>query len=114
LLLVEDDADVREVVVDLLRDRGFEVLAAEDGAEALSVLDICRPDVILLDLTMPVLDGHGFLTVRATRPELAAIPVVLASAAPPPDDLAAGWNEFVTKPYQLDRLVAAIERCRAL
>lgn len=111
LLVVEDDEDLRDVIVDALHARGFAVLSAADGAAALKILEIFKPDLIVLDLMMPVMDGHAFLAERAKRPEIAAIPVVVASAAPPSPELAAStWNEFVAKPFHIDVLVEAIER----
>jgi CheY-like chemotaxis protein len=109
--VVEDDEDIREAIVDAFHLHGFAVLAAGDGAEALAMLDAFKPDVILLDLMMPVMDGYGFLSVRAARPEIAAIPVVVASAGPRRPELAASpWNEFIAKPFEVDRLVDVVER----
>ena len=105
--------DRLETIVEMLQYRGFSVRAAVDGADALGVLDGWQPDVILLDLTMPVMDGYEFLTVRASRPELAAIPVVVTSATTTPTPSVPPWDELVSKPFQLDQLVDAIERCRA-
>jgi len=111
LLVVEDDEDIRNTIADALRRRGFAVITAVDGHEALTVLDVFRPDVIVLDLMMPVMDGYAFLDVRGERPDLAAVPVVVASAAPPrPERAASTWNEFIAKPFSVNTLVEVVER----
>jgi CheY-like chemotaxis protein len=82
VLLVEDDADIREGLTDLLRDRGFAVVAAGDGREALALLrglDM-PPSAILLDLMMPIMDGYSFLEERRKDPSLADIPVAIITA----------------------------------
>jgi CheY-like chemotaxis protein len=111
MMVVEDDPDLREAVVAALRARGYEVFEAADGAVALRMLDAIRPDAILLDLLMPTMDGFEFLAARAERPELAGIPVVIASAAPPERELAPStWNELVVKPYDIATLVETLDR----
>ena len=80
-----------------------------------AMLESSPPDVIVLDLLMPVMDGHGFLAARAETPAMTEIPVVIVSAAPPARDLAPWtWNEYLAKPFTTSALVAAIERCCAL
>jgi len=111
LLVVEDDEDIRNTIADALRRRGFAVITAVDGREALTVLDVFRPDVIVLDLLMPVMDGYAFLDLRGERPDLAAVPVVVASAATPMLKQAAStWNEFIAKPFSINTLVEVVER----
>lgn len=111
MLVVEDDPDLREAIVGALHARGYAALSAEDGAQALRMLDAMIPDAILLDLLMPTMNGFEFLAARAERPDLAGIPVVIASAAAPDRELAPStWNEFVMKPYDLPTLIATLER----
>jgi len=117
VLVVEDDGDVRGTAVEALRRHGYLAASAADGAQALQLIAAMResglPDVIVLDLMMPVMDGYAFLAARAELPELAAIPVVIASAAPPSRDLASStWNELLRKPFDLDTLVVAVDRAR--
>ena len=111
MLVVEDDPDLRDAVVAALTSRGYAVIEAGDGAVALRMLDVLRPDAILLDLIMPTMDGFEFLAARAERPEIASIPVVIASAAPPDRELAPStWNELVVKPYDLTTLCETLDR----
>jgi CheY-like chemotaxis protein len=86
------------------------VLAAPDGMKALTILAGVPVDVIVLDLSMPIMSGWEFLEARSGDPTLAPIPVVVVSA------FAAGvdgpWAGFLTKPFGIDQLVEAIEGCR--
>ena len=115
VLIVEDDLDLRDALVEALHERGYAVLTASDGEEALEVLEAVRPTVILLDLMMPRLDGYAFLAVRSDRADLAGIPVIVASAAPPTRPLSMStFTEFLAKPYSTESLVSAIERVCAV
>ena len=81
VLVVDDDADMRAAVAELLRMSDDEVMTAEHGAAALALLSgPVLPEVILLDLMMPVMDGLEFATARARDPRLAGIPLVIFSA----------------------------------
>ena len=113
ILLVEDDHEVRTAMVDFLGAEGFRVAEAANGLEALRLLrGGLRPAVILLDLTMPVMDGFEFLAERARDPQLATLPVVVTSAANRRGDDIAGYD-FLPKPAPLETFLAVIERnCR--
>lgn len=82
ILVVEDDADIREATVDLLVDHGFDAVGAANGREALDRLrsDVDLPCLILLDLMMPVMDGRTFREEQQRNPALAPIPVIVLSA----------------------------------
>lgn len=77
--IVDDNDDIRDIYGTKFRREGFEVLVAKDGEEALVVIKKERPDVILLDIQMPVLDGLGVLKVLKSDVDLAKIPVVILS-----------------------------------
>jgi CheY-like chemotaxis protein len=113
VLLVEDDTDIREAVGEVLSDHGYQVVTAGHGAAALEQLrDGSRPDVILLDLMMPVMDGATFRAQQKADPALAAIPVVVMTALASAKD-APEWGDvaaFLTKPIKLDALLAAVAR----
>jgi two-component system chemotaxis response regulator CheY len=115
VLVVEDDADVREAVIEALADAGFETVGVANGAEALTALRcaVSLPDVILLDLMMPRLNGFAFRFEQRSDPSLASIPVVICSADPSVEaqafDLGAAWA--IRKPFKLRALVEVIERC---
>jgi CheY-like chemotaxis protein len=80
ILLVEDDPDLREGLVLLLSEEGYEVVTAEDGRQALASLRThARPAVILLDLMLPVVDGFEFRVQQRQDPALASVPVIVLS-----------------------------------
>ena len=82
LLLVEDDDDIRDTLADVLRHKGYEVVEAENGKIALDkLLGGVRPALILLDQTMPVMNGREFRRAQLEDPSLAQIPVLLMTAA---------------------------------
>ena len=113
ILIVEDDLDLREALSEVLRDEGYTVAMAADGREALDHLRRqSRPSLILLDLTMPVMNGWQFRAEQRQDPDLSGIPVVVLSAG---DRLAEhvatlGITDYVRKPIELSRLLRLIER----
>lgn len=113
VLVVEDDAEIRESVLDALTDHGYEVLGATDGRDALEKLASLPspPCVILLDLMMPVMDGRTFRREQLARPALSHIPVIVVSAhqaARASSEMGAAG--FLAKPHGLDDLLAAVDR----
>src|SRR5262245_13875831 len=80
ILVVDDDRDIREVVDDLLTGEGYRVKTADNGRRALEILTCWRPQVILLDLSMPDMNGWTFLAHQQADPALAEIPVIVMSA----------------------------------
>ncbi len=114
ILIVEDDRDLREALSEILRDEGYVVAGAAHGREALQLLrgDFHRPALILLDLTMPVMNGWQFREHQRRDPGLSGIPVIVLSAG---DHLAEQMEsleiqEYVRKPIDLVHLLATIER----
>ena len=109
VLVVEDDAELREMMVAMLALEGFEPEAACDGLEALARLRTRgpRPHVIVLDMMMPRMDGWEFCRHRAKDPTLGDIPVVVLSAAPA-DKLKVPVDAVVPKPFDYDRLLTTI------
>ncbi len=109
VLVVEDDALIREAVVELLECEGFEAVAAWNGADALRRLrrHEIAPALILLDLMMPVMNGWQFRAAQLADPELAAIPVVVMSASDP-EGVAA--DAVIEKPFEVQALLDAIAR----
>jgi two-component system response regulator MtrA len=109
ILLVEDDASIREITALGLRGAGFEVLTAADGAEGLDRWRREQPDVVLLDVMLPRLDGLEVL--RAIRRE-ATTPVVMLTARADTIDvvvgLESGADDYVRKPFELPELVARV------
>lgn len=110
VLVVDDDADIRDVLCDLLRRAGYTVHAAADGVEALALLDAATPpfELMVLDLRMPRMDGHELLAVLSERSSRPRIVVLSAERAPtlPQDVLLA------TKPAEPARLLAMLATLR--
>jgi type II secretory ATPase GspE/PulE/Tfp pilus assembly ATPase PilB-like protein/CheY-like chemotaxis protein len=115
VLLVDDEEPFRKVVKDLLGREGFQVLEARDGAEALEQVDRHAPDIIVLDLNLPGLDGYGVLSGLRSRPATSDIPVVVLSARGDEENevrvFELGANDFLSKPFRYRALAA---RLRAL
>ncbi|HVZ32223.1 MAG TPA: response regulator [Polyangiaceae bacterium] len=113
ILVVEDDLDLREALAELLEGRGFRVNTATNGADALQRLQSmdAPPDVILLDLMMPVMDGYGFLDARRLEPMLASIPVIVVTAAHALDRARLGaLTPVLPKPIQVPQLMTALRQ----
>jgi DNA-binding response OmpR family regulator len=106
VLVVDDETDIREAVVELLAEEGYEVLDAADGEEALRKARAFHPDVVLLDLMMPGMNGWEFCARRKGDPELARIPVIVLSALGRVQGLDAAG--YLQKPFELDELLTAV------
>src|SRR5262249_8660604 len=113
VLVVDDDADLRETVADALRDAGWEVDLAEDGERALSLVARRPPDVVLLDVLMPRWSGRDF--VDGLRRLKRDVPVVVLTAGRQTREIAKqlGTPHFVEKPFEVPDLVRALERALA-
>jgi CheY-like chemotaxis protein len=114
LLVVEDHEDSREFLRRLLEALGARVLVAENGFDALIVLEGKRPDAILLDLMMPVMDGFTFASRLSRDRRWAGIPVIAVTALGSVPDLFRSWEAgfagHVTKPVAHSDLLIAIQR----
>jgi two-component system chemotaxis response regulator CheY len=110
-LIVEDEEVIRGVVADLLEERGFHVLVAANGAEALLQLETSRPDVMVLDLLMPVMHGWAFMENYFEKTGGTPIPIVVVSinAALPRSFNQFGVRQVIAKPFDLNELVAAVD-----
>lgn len=114
VLVVEDDGDIRMLLVDLLEDAGYRVAEARDGREALEILESGKslPDVVILDLMMPVMDGIEFRKAQLRNRTWAEIPVVLISADQRAMERCGGltFAAFLPKPVGAKELLAALTR----
>lgn len=113
ILVVEDDDSVRSMISTALIDEGFEVLTAQDGFDALRIVAAGRPDLIVLDFGLPLLDGPSFAAQWRERvPPEQHVPIVGISGLPNGAELArhTGVDEFLAKPLDLDVLVGAVRR----
>jgi two-component system, OmpR family, response regulator len=110
LLVVDDEPNIRELLSASLRYAGFEVATAPDGQQALAMAAEFRPDLLVLDVMMPGLDGFG--VVRRLRQNGMHTPVLFLTARDAADDkvtgLTLGGDDYVTKPFSLDEVLARI------
>ncbi len=113
ILLVEDEPDIRQDLAEILTDEGYEVATAPHGRDALEQMRTGPlPDLVLLDLMMPVMDGFQFRSAQLADPALADVPVVVLSGAA--DMLSQVQNirarDVVRKPFRVDQVLRAIDR----
>jgi len=113
VLLVDDEDQLRRVMKDLLERDGYRVSEASDGVEALDQVDRHNPDIIVLDLNLPGLDGYGVLTHLRSRPATADIPVVVLTARGDEDSevrvFEMGADDFLSKPFRARALSARLQ-----
>jgi CheY-like chemotaxis protein len=113
VLLVEDEDQLRRVMKDLLEREGYTVAEARDGVQALDQVDRFAPDVIILDLNLPGLDGYSVLTQLRSRPATRAIPIMVLTAKGDEDNevrvFELGADDFITKPFRAKALSARLE-----
>ena len=112
ILVIEDDDSIRDLVTDILQSVGYRVERAADGLQALVKVSVRRPDIIVLDLMMPVMDGWTFLEHFRKNPECSATPVVVTSAYTTLGKTARELHveAFLAKPFDMDALVGVVER----
>ena len=113
VLVVDDDPGIRSVISEALVEEGWEVRSAGDGRQALGVLRAWRPDAILLDLMMPVMDGWKFREVQRRLPDgLGDVPLIVLSAAREVSAHADALGAAVAlpKPFDLDGVIEAVDR----
>jgi len=113
VLLVDDEDSLRKVMRDLLERDGYSVSEARDGVQALDQIDRVGPDIIVLDLNLPGLDGYGVLSHLRSRPATASIPVIVLTAKGDEDNevrvFELGADDFLTKPFRARALSARLE-----
>ena len=112
ILVVEDQLDNRQILRDLLGNAGYELIEAENGEEALKAVVRQRPDLILMDIQLPIVDGYETTRRIRSNGDLKSIPIIaVTSYALAGDDakaFAAGCDAYVTKPYSPRLLLAKI------
>jgi two-component system cell cycle response regulator DivK len=112
ILVVEDQEDLRGILCDLLTGSGFEVAEAADGREGVAKAQSERPDLILMDIQLPVLDGYEATRQIKADPRLATTPIIAVSSFAMKGDeekaRASGCDHYVTKPYSPMQLLRTI------
>src|SRR6267154_1612633 len=113
ILIVEDQADLRGILRDLLTGSGYEVAEAADGRDGVAKAKSERPDLILMDIQLPILDGYEATRQIRTDPNLKATPIIAVSSYAMKGDeekaRASGCNHYVTKPYSPVQLLRIIQ-----
>jgi CheY-like chemotaxis protein len=104
VLVVDDDPSIRETLTDVLEEEGYHILCAENGKTALELLERAEPNLVLLDLMMPVMSGWEVLETVGERDDLSHIPIVVISAM-----LAPGARMCLPKPVDLGHLLQVVE-----
>jgi len=112
ILLVEDNEVNREMLSRRLERKGFQILIATDGAQGVTIACLEKPDLILMDMSLPVLDGWEATRQLKARPDTQAIPIIALTAHAMSGDrekcLAAGCDDYDTKPIEFSRLLTKI------
>lgn len=104
ILVVDDEEPVVDLLTDMLHDQGYTVLSAHNGRAALQRIEEQKPDLVISDVMMPFVDGIKLSrTLRQTH-DAKELPIILMSAAMPPDLAACGANAFLGKPFDIDRI----------
>jgi CheY-like chemotaxis protein len=114
VLVADDKATSRELIRTVLEDEGFAISEASDGIEALRYAREIEPDLIILDLHMPGVDGFGVVSELRREPKFADTPIMALTASAMQGDkeraLAAGFSSYVSKPIPLQSLRAEVDR----
>ena len=115
ILLVDDDLDLQDIIKNALEIEGYNVLIANNGREALDVLEAQQENnqvnCIILDLMMPIMDGAEMLGLLRKNPKLASIPVIISTAKGTVDpNTASNSQSVIKKPMKIDLLYSAIEK----
>jgi two-component system chemotaxis response regulator CheY len=113
-LVVDDSPVLRSLIRDVLVAKGYEVLEATDGVDAIAKIEAFGPDLLVTDLSMPYMNGIQLVAAVRTHPRFERMPVLVvtseAAEAVPEASFDAGANSFLEKPFSLDSLEAAIDR----
>jgi two-component system cell cycle response regulator DivK len=113
ILVVEDQEDNRQILRDLLTSGGFDMIEAENGADAITAAETNRPDLILMDIQLPILDGYEATRRIKANPDLKSIPIIVVTsyALSGDEDKArrAGCDDYVAKPFSPRELLKKIK-----
>ena len=113
ILVVEDQADNRRILRDLLVNAGYELIEAESGEEAITAVAARRPELILMDIQLPVIDGYEATRRIRLNPDLKSVPIIAVTSYALAGDeakaLAAGCTAYVSKPFSPRPLLAKVQ-----
>jgi CheY-like chemotaxis protein len=108
VLVVDDEYTIRDFLCLVLEEEGYQVSSASNGGEAMDMLAAATPDLVLLDVMMPVLDGREVLRRMRADPALRGVPVLVMSAAATAAMLGTEANGFLRKPFELTELIGHV------
>ena len=113
ILVIEDDSVTRKLLERELTKEGYQVETASDGVRGLTAVDAKRPDLILLDIVLPELDGMSLLRALKRRSDTRSIPVIMLTSVAEPskmvDAISSGARFFIVKPFQIPALLSKVE-----
>ena len=114
ILIVEDNEKNMKLVRDILRHQGYETLEAVNGLDGVRLAEQQQPDLVLMDIQLPDIDGIEALRRIRAEPALDRVPVIAVSASVMPDDqqkiISSGFDAFITKPINLKQFVETVQR----
>lgn len=114
ILVAEDHEDNRQILRDLLASGGFDMIEAGDGGQAVAMAETSHPDLILMDIQLPVIDGYEATRRIKAQPSLKAIPIIMVTSYALSGDekkaRQAGCDDYVAKPFSPRQLLAMIRR----
>lgn len=114
ILLVDDDPAIRKILSLSLEMEGFVIYQASNGEEALEAIDSTIPDLVILDVMMPKMNGFEVLKNVRASPKTEDLPVVMLTARSSQEDVWEGWREgvdyYMTKPFDIEELLRFVER----
>ncbi len=117
ILVVEDDFDLRTILKLQLQSQGYEIREAENGAEGFQAIQAEIPDLVILDLMMPVMDGFGFLKRARSLMDTKEVPILILTASEDEKSRMRGHqyqaDAYMVKPYDLEKLMWQVERLLA-
>ncbi len=114
ILVVEDSRTQRKIICRMLEQNGYEIVEASDGYEALGQLDKEKPDLILLDIIMPGMDGYKVMSLIKEKPGMKNVPIIMLTSRDKLIDKmrgkVSGTNEYLTKPFVYEELIAKVDK----
>ena len=114
ILVVEDSSTQRKIICKMLLQNGYRILEAKDGYEALSIVELEEPDLILLDIIMPGIDGYKVMSMMKEIPGMQRVPIIMLTSRDKLIDKmrgkVSGTNEYLTKPFKSKELIEKIEK----
>lgn len=114
VLVIDDEPELIHLIAIFLGTAGLEVCSAQDGQQALAILEQSQPDLVICDMVMPTLDGVATVEAIRSHPKFKDLPIIMLSARGQSDDvaraLAAGANDYITKPFRGAEVVTTVKR----